>query len=273
MCSGSESRWQYRERAVHSILNNLQAIVKCLTIITTADEWVHDDASVSAARGLLGYLKDKQFLFLLVVYDDVFARTGVLYQKLQNRHLDARSAVISLVISVNDVTSQVAAMRCQNAFDDKLARAGKLADELGTEPPWPNVWPAVSRERVPRLGPDGTGLPRAGQQWGGRDETSVFPCPGPSVGLADRTFQGPCVQLLVDPDRFEQLRADGDASRHTFYTVRTYYPGVFNEGLLQNELRAIWGYRDMRLEPQCLLEYIMKRMLTCAPRARNGLPH
>ena len=121
MCAGSETRWQYRERAVHSILNNIGAIVQCLTTITTADEWIHDHGSVSAARGLLGYLRDQKFPFLLTVYD-VFARTGVLYQELQSRHLDARSAVTS----VQDVINQMTEMRCQTSFASKLERAEKL---------------------------------------------------------------------------------------------------------------------------------------------------
>ena len=257
MCAGSETRWQYRERAVHSILNNITAIVQCLTTITTSDEWLHDHGSVSAARGLLGYLRDPKFLFLLTVYDDVFARSGVLYQKLQSRHLDARSAVTS----VQDVVDQVGEMRCQTSFTGKLERAEKLGLGSGDSI-------RAGRQSVRKEFPDSVVMGQVFHESDTRGEGELrrlyFQILDQVSGSLKARFRDHGVleiAELVDPARFEHLRTDESATRRTMQVVNRYYPGMFDEPALLNELRAIWGFQDMRLEPQNLLKYMLKQSL------------
>ena len=98
---GSDTRWQYQKRAVHAILNNFDAISETLRVITETDAWTADSESVTAARGLRALLENIQFLFLLAVYDDIFCRTRMLFQKLQSPQLD----VLAAVTSVRDVVS------------------------------------------------------------------------------------------------------------------------------------------------------------------------
>ena len=226
---------------------------------------MHDHGLVSAARGLLGYLQDKKFLFLLTVYDDVFARTGVLYQKLQSRRLDACSAVSS----VKDVVGHMAEMRSETGFADKLQRAGKLGLESGAGDS--RAGRTSGRQSVRKEFRDSVLVGQVSHESDTSGENEfrrlyfqILDQVSGSLTARFRDHGVLAIAELVDPDRFEHLREDEGVGRRTFQTVSGYYPDMFDEKALWNELRAIWGFQDMRLDPQALLKYMLKQGLADA---------
>lgn len=131
MVAGSETRWQYLERAVHVVRGNLAALKQALTIISQSDEWLSDAQAVSSARGLLTNLQSLEFLFLLILYDDIFALTGKLYEKLQSKKLDVAIAVTS----VSECQQQLKRLRTEKACERKIQQAAELAGDDASPAP------------------------------------------------------------------------------------------------------------------------------------------
>ena len=176
-----------------------------------------DHGSVSSARGLLGYLKDPKFLFLLTVYDDVFARTGVLYQKLQSRQLDARSAVTS----VQDVVDQMTKMRCQESFAGKLEKAEKLGQSRESG----GVGRSSGRQSIRKEFSDSIVTGQVSHESDTRGEGELrrlyFQVLDQVSGSLKARFRDHGVleiAELVDPARFDQLLADAGIGKRRAYS-------------------------------------------------------
>ena len=253
MRGGSDTRWQYQERAVHAILNNLDAIRETLRVITESDEWAADSESVTAGRGLRALLGNRHFLFLLAVYDDIFRRTGMLFQKLQSPQLD----VLAAVTSVQDVLTQLQRLRSTEKFTEKVEQMESATDTSETSTTRPH------RARVRKDFGDAVVYGECSYESDTSGETelrriyfSVLDQVTESLQARFKDHEVLEIAELMDPTRYESYVKNRPKTK--LQTLFKYYPDMFNQEAIINELEALWSFRDMWKEPQELLKYMIR---------------
>ena len=87
----SETRWHYHSRIINVILNCRLDIIETFNrIIDNPDEW--DNDSLSTAESLLIKLEAKDFCFFLNTLSEIFAKTDILFNLVQNKQTDVEFA-------------------------------------------------------------------------------------------------------------------------------------------------------------------------------------
>ncbi|KAF0293069.1 Zinc finger MYM-type protein 1 [Amphibalanus amphitrite] len=254
MVAGSETRWQYLERAVHVIRGNLTALRQALTIISDSNEWMSDAQAVSSAKGLLTHLSSLEFLFLLVLYDDIFSITGKLYQKLQSKTLDVAIAVTSVV----DCQEQLKRLRTEEAYKVKMDQSAELAGESAAprkrrRKEWGDCLPYGTEAAAGATGADDT-LQRVHHE-------ALDQC---IQALGERFKDHSVLQIceLLARERYGSFNQSRPTAQ--LQSLQRHYGALFDLDMLQNELKAVWGSTDMHLAPQQLLQHMKRQGLTDA---------
>ena len=78
-----ETRWNYICRIISAVRSNRKQILECFTSIKNGEGW--DQKSFCKSIGFTKILKDKEFIFFVEFFDDLFKHVNVLFGILQSK--------------------------------------------------------------------------------------------------------------------------------------------------------------------------------------------
>lgn len=125
----SDTRWASRKQATEAVIQSLPAIIKALERIR---EHPHSAPKVaSEADGLHTKLNTFEFIFMLVLWDELLKKTYTLSNYLQKQSLDINTAVEL----IDNTMSQIKRMRTEDEFKATEDSAKEIArhTEINTE--------------------------------------------------------------------------------------------------------------------------------------------
>ena len=87
METSSVTCWNYISRIISAVSSNREQILECFTSIQNGEGW--DQKSFCESIGFTKILEDKQFIFFVEFFDDLFKHVCVLFGILQSKKLNS----------------------------------------------------------------------------------------------------------------------------------------------------------------------------------------
>ena len=103
-----ETRWNYISRIISAVRSNSKQILECFTSIQNGESW--DQKSFCESIGFTKILEDKEFIFFVEFFDDLFKHVSVLFGILQSKKsnsITSEEALKSFVTAVNHLRGNV----------------------------------------------------------------------------------------------------------------------------------------------------------------------
>ena len=72
-----ETHWNYISRIISAVRSNSEQILECFTSIQNGEDW--DQKSFCELIGFMKILEDKEFVFLVKFFDDLFKHVSVFF--------------------------------------------------------------------------------------------------------------------------------------------------------------------------------------------------
>ena len=121
-----ETRWYCKHSAVQAIKHNYAALLLTLERIMETDG---NPTSVAEANALLEHISRVEFLLLLEIWEEVLGRTFCLSNYLQESRMD----IMKAADMIRSTMSSIKVMRSEEALEQKIACAQKIAEEQGVQ--------------------------------------------------------------------------------------------------------------------------------------------
>lgn len=120
------TRWNFNDRLVETVCHYRLDIINCFwEIVDNESEWEND--AIFKARGFINFLQSFETVFLLQLFENIYSKTGHVYNILQTKSLDISyclSEVTSTKQYLNDLRSSF--------FDDLLQETTVLVGQPTT---------------------------------------------------------------------------------------------------------------------------------------------
>ena len=103
-----ETRWNFISRIISAVSSNREQILKCFTSIQNGKVW--DQNSFCESIGFTKILEDKEFIFFVEFFDNLFKHVSVLFGILQSKKSNSKTseeALKSFVTAVNHLRGNV----------------------------------------------------------------------------------------------------------------------------------------------------------------------
>ena len=103
-----ETRWNYISRIISAVRSNREQILECFTSIQNGEGW--DQKSFCESIGFTKILEDKEFIFFVEFFDDLFKHVSVLFGILQSKKsnsITSEEALKSFVTAFNHLRRNV----------------------------------------------------------------------------------------------------------------------------------------------------------------------
>ena len=97
-----ETHWNYISRIISAVHSNREQILECFTSIQNGEDW--DQKSFCESIGFTKILEDKEFIFFVEFFDDLFKHVSVLFGILESKKSNCKTseeALKSFVTAVN----------------------------------------------------------------------------------------------------------------------------------------------------------------------------
>lgn len=137
----SETRWNFKSRAVNTIFDNRDNLIEVFDhIIENVDKW--DDITIREAGGFRRLLTDFDFLFLLSVFNLILSYTDPVFSIIQNKLSDIKytnERIMSLLATLKKIRSD------DTYFNNKLSQVMNIVDV---------VLPAAKRRKTDLINHD-----------------------------------------------------------------------------------------------------------------------
>lgn len=85
--SASSTRWNFNSRAVNTVYEHKNDLVKCFQTIRNSEAF--DGPTKREAGGYVRMLEDEAFCFFLALFHKIMPQVDMLYNQLQKRNIDA----------------------------------------------------------------------------------------------------------------------------------------------------------------------------------------
>ena len=104
----SETRWNYIFRITSEVRSNREQSLECFTSIENGEGW--DQKSFCESIGFTKILEDKEYIFFVEFFDDLFKHVSVLFGMVQSKKsnsITSEEALKSFVTAVNPFTPEL----------------------------------------------------------------------------------------------------------------------------------------------------------------------
>lgn len=224
------TRWNYNSRAVATIKEHYQELMRATSHIVNSDEF--DPESISGAIGLQNILNSSSFLFLLCVYHHIFVFTEHLFNVLQAK---STSNVNLCINEIRTTMKNVTSLRSEEVLKKCLDECRLIHPECQIPDTFSSAQKRVAFEIIDTI------IVQLDIRFGQFENISF-------VELLNE------LQYTAYRTQFPQAQLE---------KLNTMFPNVFNCVTLRSELINIYNSDDKILSAPKLLAYILDNQLEC----------
>ncbi|KAL4121279.1 hypothetical protein QTP88_013824 [Uroleucon formosanum] len=224
----SDTRWNYHSRAASTIKTHFIELKNAFTHVIEEPNWDH--ISISTASGILDKLNDAQFVYLLILFNNIFIYTDHVFNFLQSKIL---SNIKSCISEIQNLKKNLEDLRKEQTVNTCCDEAIQLNNDFEYGDKQKNNLRKITYEILDSL---------------------IVQI---NIRLED-TSELEFVELMN-----EKMF---DIYHNTFPECKLIkllkqYPNMFEENRLRNELSVIYSDNNKHLPPHKLLDLIIKNNL------------
>lgn len=217
----SETRWNFKERAVSVILELYEVLIK---VFDAVSEWHNDHEAITLANGLKYVLSEFSFVFLLCVYSRIFDICGFLFSILQAKHSNIPTANKHIM----EVSVKLSNLRSDEAFGSVYERAVKICGEPKDKRGYDkNKWKGLFYSVLDHV------TTQIENRFNDFDKLNFF--------------------ALLDNNEFKNYRRQ--FPNNLINSLTESYP-IFEKEKLSSELKVLWNSDELNVSQNILLKKI-----------------
>ena len=126
----SRTRWTYRSRALNALVEDYLYLVEFFMNITeNRRDW--DGHTIQSALGFVSTMKEKSFVFVLILMQRIYKLSLQLFTLLQH----SRVSIVAPSVSVDRVMKTLADMQSREVFEDIVLNVSRLLSNFSDKEP------------------------------------------------------------------------------------------------------------------------------------------
>lgn len=224
----SDTRWNYHSRAASTIKIHFQELKNAVRHVTEESNW--DPISIATASGLLDKLNDSQFVYLLILFNQIFIYTDHAFNFLQSKNMSDISGCIN---EVQKLKNNFSRLRNEEIVINCCDEAHKLNNILKYDDTLKTLLRKITYEVL--------------------DSLTV------QIDIRFKDFSNFEFVELTNEKMFKSYSNHFPEAK--LMKLLKQYPNYFDEHRLRNELQVIYSDTEKHLPPRELLDFFFKSKL------------